>query len=371
ANTPSEYFQQALIYDDTNIDALKGYAGVRVSENQLEKALTLDLNERNADTRVQLSRLQRRIHSGSKGMEIAKELLLAGLKLEVTNVQILEELVELLILIGDAQLAEKYCWSLLKYDPKNTTGLRSIVATSEDKDRVEKTFVELLKKDPNNVTALVEYGSFAFANKRYDKALETLSKAIEIDKANAAAHYLKGFVFIQLQQPDAGLEFLQKAVDIEPNNVYARVNLGQVLIARDQIDKAHEHIYHAYELSRDNPVVISQYTRVLVKKAHITDTTCDKDLIMQAQTLCDEGLQKYPGHVGLLVARSLVLEAKQKYGLSADAQSGTTNTTENEQEFKTRLAPQTAYGMLGLSILKPSNLKSSADTTSKSDPQQK
>ena len=96
---------------------------------------------------------------------------------------------------------------------------------------MEQFFAQFLLTDKNYVPALTEYGSFLFANQKYEKAMEVLSKAIEVDPKNCVAHYLTGFVLIQTKKKEEGLVFLQKAVEIEPSNIYARVNLGQYLIA--------------------------------------------------------------------------------------------------------------------------------------------
>ena len=97
---------------------------------------------------------------------------------------------------------------------------------------MDKFFKTLLTapENKNNVSMLVEYGSWLFANKRYDEAMQVLDRAITNEPSHCAAHYLKGFVYLQQKNISEAHKYLSTAARLEPYNVYARVNLGQFLI---------------------------------------------------------------------------------------------------------------------------------------------
>ena len=76
-----------------------------------------------------MSRLYRKMHRGHKGMALAKEVLQKGIEIKKVDVSLYEEMIDLLILMGDLKNAEQYIWKLLDIDCKNEMGLRSLVAT--------------------------------------------------------------------------------------------------------------------------------------------------------------------------------------------------------------------------------------------------
>ena len=231
-------FNNALKYNGESTDTLRGFAGFHVSMNQYKEALpllekALELAPADSNTRIQLSRLYRKLEKGPKGRQDAKELLSKGIdKLKMKNLSNLyEELIDLYILDGDTNGADKYVWKLLEIDPTNSAGLRSVHSTSNDEEKVNKMFQNVCLKAPYCVTALAEYGNFLFINKKYKEASKYLKQAVDKGPQHCAAHYMYGFLLLQLDKKDEALEYMKKAVEINPQNFYAQLNLGQYLLA--------------------------------------------------------------------------------------------------------------------------------------------
>ena len=112
----------------------------------------MDLAPLDVNTRIQLSRLFRKLENGPKGRKNAIELLVKGVeeatksksksqpksKSSVVAAQaagnlksILEELIDLYILNGDMTGADDCVWKLLEIDPTNEMALRSVHSTVE------------------------------------------------------------------------------------------------------------------------------------------------------------------------------------------------------------------------------------------------
>lgn len=127
-----------------------------------------------------------------------------------------------------------------------------------------------------------------------------------------------------------------------------------------------KHIPHAYSLSKDNPVIIALYCKLLVMRADQLQEKTNKggalsdeysEMMSRADQLCHDALNDYPGHVALLMARSTIFKVMNKYGLQSLSSDDITGTNPNgdkkTNDSKKNLIPQTAYGMVGISIAKP------------------
>eukprot|EP01083_Nonionella_stella_P288730 982468_1 len=145
------------------------------------------------------------------------------------------------------------------------------------------------------------------------------------------------------------------AVEVDGNNIYARINLAQVLAFKDnETDKALIHLEFAYNnVTKNDPNLIANLIKVLAKKAieNVVNNDDDDDdeekdidmeLLRRAFKLCGNGLRRYNGHFGLIVARSSLQNIKKRFGLME------LNDGLNDDEIeKISKNPQTTYGMIG------------------------
>ena len=312
------------------------------------------------------------------------------------------------------KLAEKYCWLLLnKFDKLNITALRDISKACENRKKITLFFENLLNEFPNYCPALVEYSQFLSTSKndrinKLKKAEKLLTKAInitnkkDVDNINLSykciALYMKGF--IKLHQMEKNKNAINKniklnnearqlfidAVNVDENNIYARINLAQFLAFKDnKNDDALIHLEYAYNnLKNDDPNLIANLIKVLAKKAiekqqakEINDDDIDDDdndnnnnnididmsLLKRAFKLCGDGLRKYNGHFGLIVARSSLQNIKKKYNLIQLDDGLNDNDIKNHQQQESGLlAPQTTYGMVSVSIANMNNIPLKNDT---------
>ena len=314
----------------------------------------------------------------------------------VNMTKMAQTLVEKLILFQGANpknrdLAAKYCWMILdELQPLNVSALRNISKVSDDRKRITQFFESVIAEHPTYCPALIEYAQFLTTAKEdrvamLVKAESLLSKVVDITKDGDAntinmkhrcvALYLLGFVKMHQMEKGKGRqselnqrlfgearEHFVAAVKADGDNLYARINLGQFLAFKDnKNDEALVHLEYAYRnLDDQEPNLIANLVKVLAKKAieAVTDISeedlkpedvnkIDVEILERAFKLCGDGLRKFTGHFGLIVARSSLQNIKTKFGLM-QLDDGL-----NEEEIEKLKNPQTTYGMVGVDIMNP------------------
>ena len=78
-------------------------------------------------------------------------------------------------------------------------------------------------------------------SEKYDDALATLDKAIDIDEALAPLYNSKGNVFLHLGKYDDAITQYQKSIDYDDQYAVAYNNLGNAYYSKDQLDQARKH----------------------------------------------------------------------------------------------------------------------------------
>eukprot|EP01083_Nonionella_stella_P006210 18058_1 len=400
------YFSKSLQYNESNVDALQGFAAYYISCHEYIHALPFlrkaqALNKALSVTWIQLAQLYERIGERMNtqqmkqmnivsGLEVLKEGVryigsykYANYKRYTTNmVHICETLIEKLILCGsgaeDMRSAETHCWLILRQlDKLNVTALREISKVSDDRDAIEAFFNDLLDEFPSYCPALVEYAQFLSTAKKdrvqmLSKAQQLLEKVIVITAEDSShwryrcvAFYIFGFVKLhQIKAAndektkqslnDEARKMFECAVRADEDNVYARINLAQFLAFRDNDANAalnHLEFAHAKLNENNDPNLIANLCKVLAKKAVIDPDNIDMAMLQRAAKLCRNAFKQYKGHFGLIVARSALINIKKKFNLQE------LELNEEDAVETDVMQPRTTYGMIGVDIMNMDKLK--------------
>lgn len=92
-------------------------------------------------------------------------------------------------------------------------------------------------------------GARALANEgRLTEALAACDRSIAADKLDAAGHYLRALVLLELGDPDAATGALQRTLYLEPNLVAAHFTLGNLARSRGRIAQSDRHLRNALQL---------------------------------------------------------------------------------------------------------------------------
>jgi tetratricopeptide (TPR) repeat protein len=109
---------------------------------------------------------------------------------------------------------------------------------------------------PNDSSLLYEFGLFLDSRGFYKEALETMQRVILIDTDNAAALNYIGYTWadkgINLEK---ALEYISRAVELKPENGYIRDSLGWIYFRLGRLDEALDEIEKALEISGDDPSI--------------------------------------------------------------------------------------------------------------------
>lgn len=105
-------------------------------------------------------------------------------------------------------------------------------------NQAELIYKEIIDKTPHNFDALQLLGALYLQNNQCEKALETFSNALLINKLNANLYYNIGMTSHRLNLLENALENYEKAIALEPDLFDAYTNRGNVLIDQGLIDEA-------------------------------------------------------------------------------------------------------------------------------------
>jgi tetratricopeptide (TPR) repeat protein len=99
-------------------------------------------------------------------------------------------------------------------------------------------YEEILRMQPGNFNALHLLGVISAQNKQPQKAVELISKAIQVAPNNATAHCNKASALVELGQYDAALASYDRAIALRPDYGEAYFNRGDLLIDLGRADAA-------------------------------------------------------------------------------------------------------------------------------------
>jgi tetratricopeptide (TPR) repeat protein len=124
---------------------------------------------------------------------------------------------------------------------------------SGDLSKSEKAFDKALSIDPRHQKSLVNGSRVLIDQKRYDEALERLTRAAEIDPGSADVHRLLGRAHHSKGETDEAVNAYRRAIEISERDAWSMNNLGLVLLETKRVDEALPLLVRAVELRKDVP----------------------------------------------------------------------------------------------------------------------
>jgi tetratricopeptide (TPR) repeat protein len=83
-------------------------------------------------------------------------------------------------------------------------------------EKAMESYDKLIELDPQSFYAWSNKGFIYSLTKKDDDALKCFDKALEIDSYNADVWFLRGLVLSKIKKPDEALESFDKALDLNP-----------------------------------------------------------------------------------------------------------------------------------------------------------
>ncbi|OGB67433.1 MAG: hypothetical protein A2Y94_10425 [Caldithrix sp. RBG_13_44_9] len=158
--------------------------------------------------------------------------------------------------VGRDQEAISPLEKALKIDSTNISTISSIAAVYDKLkmwDKSDSLYVTAIQKAPDNALLLNNYSySLAQRDMELPKALELVTRALEIDPENGAYLDTKGWIYYKLGDYPRALEFIQKALNSREESSEVLEHMGDVYLKLDQPDQAKIYWQKALEKDPDN-----------------------------------------------------------------------------------------------------------------------
>lgn len=112
-------------------------------------------------------------------------------------------------------------------------------------------------RNTESVKTMLERAAVLNDRERFDEALALLENAVQMDRGNGDAHYLRGVAYENLQQFDQALEAYNQCLKVEPNHTDAFNNRGVIHGRMGNLDLAVGDLARAVELNPDDALAWS------------------------------------------------------------------------------------------------------------------
>ncbi len=136
--------------------------------------------------------------------------------------------------------------NLIKRDYKTTDLLATCYNISVRPDEALTYYIQLTEIEPDSAGSWVAVGSFYFYAKNYEKAIENLEKALELDQNNIDAITLLSQSYDMLDDMDNALKAYEKAKALNKEEKAFPYNLGLIynkMVNKEGLDEATKNAY--------------------------------------------------------------------------------------------------------------------------------
>jgi len=124
---------------------------------------------------------------------------------------------------------------------------------SGDLAKSEQAFEKALSIDPRHVKSLVNLSRVFIDQKRYDDALDRLTRAADIDPESTEVYRLLGRTYHAKGETDEAVNAYRRAIELNELDAWSMNNLGLVLLETKRADEALPLLVKAVELRKDMP----------------------------------------------------------------------------------------------------------------------
>lgn len=148
-------------------------------------------------------------------------------------------------------------------------------------DAVEAAMVGK-SKAPDNPEPRLILGMAHLQARDYDRAIEHLDKAIELDSKNPYAYFQMGMAYLFKNQPEQALAAAERAVEMEPANGAYQRQAAYVYLLTDQVDKAETAAKAAIAADADDIAAHKVLSKVYTRQGKTTEAAAEAALARSA-----------------------------------------------------------------------------------------
>jgi tetratricopeptide (TPR) repeat protein len=120
-------------------------------------------------------------------------------------------------------------------------------------DQAESTFKTIVDNNNGSSQGFEGMARVYTARKDYTRALQSATRAVELNSANAGAHYILGVIHAFRKDLPKAVESLQRSVELEDGDAYAHYHLGLLQYQQKKFDQTIIHFEKFNELAPNAP----------------------------------------------------------------------------------------------------------------------
>jgi tetratricopeptide (TPR) repeat protein len=178
----------------------------------------------------------------------------------------------------------------IKFDSTNATYYLTLVDAyfAQNSTKLAKELLEILeRKFPDNVEALLKLSELYFLVRQYQKAIDYVNKALEVDKNSAKAYFLKGSIYKESGDTNRAISSLETS--IEQDNTYedAFYDLGLIYAARKN-PLAFEYYISVLRINPKNEQASYARAKLLQDLGKIDEAISTYESILSKNKNCDQ-----------------------------------------------------------------------------------
>ena len=141
--------------------------------------------------------------------------------------------------------------------------------------QARETFLKCLSLDPKNVQANLKLAELDLYIKNYKESIQYANEALKIDKYQAKAYFIKGFVYKESGDTAKALSTFQTCVEQDPSNYDAYMQLG---------------ILYGF---RNNKLAVQYYSSALKLNPSSIEALYDRGLFYQDHREFNKAMEDY------------------------------------------------------------------------------
>lgn len=207
-----------------------------------------------------------------------------------------------LVLLGWATLVAPGCAGHGKYTTAHKSGAKAKMEGMKAATEYQMAHQAFLAGDLSKALRHIDYslalndtvarshvlrGRVFLEMSNLEAAGQTLSKAAEVDPANADAHYFQGILSERIAKTAEALAFYQKAAELDAQNPQYAVAAAEMLIEQGRLDEAEGYLNTRSETFRHNAGVRQTLGHIAMMRG---DAAAAVDLFDQARLLAPSNL---------------------------------------------------------------------------------
>jgi tetratricopeptide (TPR) repeat protein len=181
----------------------------------------------------------------------------------------------------------------------------------------QRLFEEILKSQPGHLESVRLLGMIAIQTRHFERALQLIDTALQIEPADAAAHFNRGWVLQELKQFERALKSYDRAIELKADYAKAHFMRGTALQATRQLGAALESYNRAKAIQPDFaeaylnrgvvleelkqlPAALASYEQAIAIKSTYAEAFSNRGLVLQALGRLDLALESHDRAIALM-----------------------------------------------------------------------